>query len=131
MSSFREFYCCIALHTQSNLKLVTIVAGFAIVVAVVRTFKFSRCCWKEEGCRLPSHFPQLSSINSKKYLKNIGLEREDYYYLKHVGKGLFPMACLGLCGSILRIHHWVGETEAKAEGARRSIEGFHWQGKDD
>jgi len=27
-------------------------------------------------------------MNSKKYLKNIGLEREDYYFLKHVGKGL-------------------------------------------
>ncbi|XP_027933322.1 uncharacterized protein LOC114188863 [Vigna unguiculata] len=33
-------------------------------------------------------FHLLSSMNSKKYLKNIGLEREDYYFLKHVGKGL-------------------------------------------
>ncbi|TKY47137.1 cysteine synthase [Spatholobus suberectus] len=33
-------------------------------------------------------FHLLSSMHSKKYLKNIGLEREDYYLLKHVGKGL-------------------------------------------
>ncbi|CAJ1960343.1 unnamed protein product [Sphenostylis stenocarpa] len=33
-------------------------------------------------------FHLLSSMHSKKYLKNIGLEREDYYFLKHVGKGL-------------------------------------------
>jgi len=41
------------------------------------------------------------------------------------------MPCLGLCSSILRIHHWVGEIEAKAEGAQISIEGFYWQGKDE
>ncbi|RDX75359.1 hypothetical protein CR513_44765, partial [Mucuna pruriens] len=33
-------------------------------------------------------FHLLSSMHSKKYLKNIGLEREDYYFLKRVGKGL-------------------------------------------
>ncbi|KAK7333249.1 hypothetical protein VNO80_30014 [Phaseolus coccineus] len=41
-------------------------------------------------------FHMLSSMNSKKYLKNIGLEREDYYFLKHVGKGLlYTYAFLG------------------------------------
>ncbi|KAL2332946.1 hypothetical protein Fmac_014159 [Flemingia macrophylla] len=33
-------------------------------------------------------FHLLSSMYSKKYLKNIGLEREDYYFLKRVGNGL-------------------------------------------
>ncbi|BAT88368.1 hypothetical protein LR48_Vigan09g122900 [Vigna angularis] len=42
-------------------------------------------------------FHVLSSMNSKKYLKNIGLEREDYYFLKHVGKGLLcTYAVLGV-----------------------------------
>ncbi|XP_020216954.1 uncharacterized protein LOC109800584 [Cajanus cajan] len=33
-------------------------------------------------------FHLLSSMHSKKYLKNIGLESEDYYFLKRVGTGL-------------------------------------------
>ena len=32
---------------------------------------------------------------------------------------------------IFTIHHWGGESEAKAEGALRSIERFHWQWKDE
>nr|ACU22742.1 unknown [Glycine max] len=54
-------------------------------------------------------FHLLSSMNAKKYLKNIGLEREDYYFFKRVGKAYFaPMQYLGLCGSTITIHHWGG-----------------------
>ncbi|XP_027337682.1 uncharacterized protein LOC113851415 [Abrus precatorius] len=33
-------------------------------------------------------FHLLSSMHAKKYLKNVGVEREDYYFLKQVGKAL-------------------------------------------
>ncbi|KAG4923668.1 hypothetical protein JHK87_049208 [Glycine soja] len=33
-------------------------------------------------------FHLLSSMHAKKYLKNIGLESEDYHFFKRVGKGL-------------------------------------------
>ncbi|KAK7305349.1 hypothetical protein VNO77_43254 [Canavalia gladiata] len=33
-------------------------------------------------------FHLLSFMHVKKYMKNIGLEREDYYFLKQVGKAL-------------------------------------------